>query len=453
VESPSQRYGSAVETPPERRLRHADPTDELVGIQLDDAVYRSLRLLWRERQIVKKALAVGVVVSIILAFVIPKRYQAVTRLMPPDNSSMLNTLIGFGGGGNSAGASAGLGLAASLLGMKTTGALFIAALQSRVLEDRMVDRFDLKKVYGRTFYEDARRDLENATDIGEDRKTGVITIKYVDRDPGRARDITNAYAEELGKLMAEVSTSSARRERIFLEERLKVVKKELDQSAVEFSKFASANTALNIPEQAKAAFTAAARVQGELAAAESQLQGMEQIYTDSNVRVKSLRARIEELRRQVQSSGAADSTTNPSNQSLGQIIRELPRLGVTYADLYRKTMINEAVFEALTKQYELARVQEAKEVPPVNVLDPAVYPERKYSPKRWLVVLIGTMFSFLLSASWILGRDYWERIDPADERKRIVQEIWARSAGRMKFVRNGRVRAATAGSQDGDSSS
>ena len=120
---------------------------------------------------------------------------------------------------------------------------------------------------------------------------------------------------------------------------------------------------------------AAATLQGQLIAAESELQGLKQIYTDSNPRVRSLNARVDELKRQLDKlGGKGESMTEASDQpgdSLYPSIRKLPLLGVTYADLYRRTMIQEAVLETLTKEYEIAKVQEAKEIPTVKVLDAA----------------------------------------------------------------------------------
>jgi capsule polysaccharide export protein KpsE/RkpR len=434
VDNSGQRYGSAVESPPELQLPRTDPGDELMEIQFDRVVFGKLRLLWEERKFLTRALGLGLVLSIILAYLIPVKFQSTTRLMPPDNQNSLAALAMLGTGGSSSGAgSTGLGLAASLLGGKTTGALFGGVLLSRTVEDRLIDRFDLLKVYGRKLKQEARKDLEKNTDISEDRKTGILTITVTADTKERARDLASGYVEELGRRMTEVSTNSAHRERVFLEDHLKVVKKELDQSALEFSAFATKNTAINIPEQVKATMTAAARVQGELAAAESELHGLEQVYTDNNVRVRSLRARIEELHKQVQT---RTQNTNGGEDSLGQIIRDLPRLGVTWTELYRRAMINEAVYEALTKQYEYSKVQEAKEVPPVSVLDAANLPEKKSSPIRWIVVLVGLMFSFAIGSGWIIGKNSWNRMDPADERKRMAQEIWEQSTARLRVGRH-----------------
>src|SRR5439155_1386233 len=219
--------------------------------------------------------------------------------------------------------------------------------------------------------------------------------------------MAQAYVEELNGLVAELSTSSARRERIFLEGRLQAVSQDLEAAEKEFSEFASKNTAIDIKEQGKAMVEGAAILQGQLIAAQSELEGLRQIYTDNNVRVRSVRARIDELKHQLEKMGgkgenpSADSgqeQDSPAQQdSLYPSIRKLPLLGVTYADLYRRTRVQEAVFESLTKEYELAKVQEVKEIPTVKVLDSPNIPERKSFPPRLLIMFLGTVFAFGLA--------------------------------------------------------
>ena len=248
---------------------------------------------------------------------------------------------------------------------------------------------------------DVRKDLAERTEISVDRKSQIITFIVTDRDAKRAAAMGQAYVEELNRLVAELSTSSARRERLFLEGRLQSVSRDLEQSEKDFSQFASKNTAIDIKEQGKAMVEAAAVLQGQLIAAESEYEGLKQIYTDNNVRVRSVKARIDELRRQLEKlGGKGESATTVSDQpgeSLYPSIRKLPLLGVKYADLYRQTKIQEAVLETLTKEYELAKVEEAKEIPTVKVLDVANIPDKKSFPPR-----LSIMFSW--HGSGICGR-------------------------------------------------
>jgi uncharacterized protein involved in exopolysaccharide biosynthesis len=217
---------------------------------------------------------------------------------------------------------------------------------------------------------------------------------------------------------------------MFIEQRLVSVKSDLDDAEKRFSAFASKNTALDIKEQAKAEVGAAAVLQGQLIAAQSELQGLQQIYTTSNVRVRSLKARVDELQRQLDriagtdASLAADSTDSSPNSYPS--IRRLPLLGVEWADLYRKTKIQETVYELLNQQYELTRIQEAKEIPTIRVIDPANLPEKKSWPPRLLIMMAITAGALLVTTIWIIGSDQWESIDRRSPGKVFITHIWGR---------------------------
>lgn len=414
------------------------------GGSTDSVLY--MRLLWQRRRIFARVGLYAFLFSGLLAFLIPVRFESISRLMPPDNqsASSLATAVAAMSGG--AGGLAGM--ANDFLGLKSTSDIFVGILSSRTVQDKLIQQFDLKKVYWDSRMEDARKDLASHTSISVDRKSQIITIGVTDHDPRRAAAMGQAYVEELNRLVAELSTSSARRERMFLEERLKAVNKDLEAAEKEFSLFSSKNTAIDIKEQGKAMVEAAATLQGQLIAAESELQGLLQIYTDNNVRVRSVRARIAELKHQLEKIGGKDEAApayppQQGNSSVQQdalypSIRKLPLLGVTYADLYRRTRVREAVFESLTKEYELAKVQEVKEIPVVKVLDIPNIPDKKSFPPRTLIVLLGTAVGMAMAATWILGRTAWEHTDPADPRKAFAQEVFTTvKASLPKFARNG----------------
>lgn len=406
-----------------------------------------LRSLWEERRYLGKAVSAGFAGGLLIALLIPSRYQSTARLMPPDSQAnaslgMLAALTAKSGSGM--GAAAG-----DLLGIRGSGALFTGILRSRTVEDRLVGRFHLHEVYGIRLEEDAQAKLAENTEISEDRKSGIITISVTDRDPKRAAAITQAYVEELNQLVAELSTSAAHRERVFLEERLSSVKQDLDDASRKFSEFESTNKTIDIKEQARAMVQGAAAVEGELIATESELKGLEEIYTTNNVRVRALQARIGELRRQLDKlSGGAAPELRPSGEisdAAYPTIRRLPLLGVTYADLFRRMQIQEAVYETLTQQFELAKVQEAKETPSVKVLDAASLPEKKSFPPRTLIVLMSGFLVFGGAAMFIVARATWEQTDTNDAGKVLAQEVLQTVQARMPWAEpNGsRVQAAT----------
>jgi uncharacterized protein involved in exopolysaccharide biosynthesis len=405
-----------------------------------ELVLGKVRLLWRERQFLFRVTGMGMVLALAVAFLIPPEFESATRLMPPDSQStasmaMLASL--------SARAGTGLGdVAGNLLGLKSSGELFVGVLESRTVQDRLIQRFDLRKVYRERLWQNARKELASKTGISEDRKSGIITITVTDRDPRRAAAMGDAYVEELNRLVADLSTSGAHRERLFLEQRLQAVQQDLEAAEKDFSQFASKNMAIDIKEQGKAMVEAAATLQGQLIAAESEVEGLRQIYTDNNVRVRSVQARISELKQQLDKVGgkgegtSADSAS--SKDSLYPSIKKLPLLGVTYADMYRRTKVQEAIYEALTQQYELAKVQEVREMPSVKVLDPSNIPERKSFPPRTVLVLLGTFLSLALGVAWILGNANWQQMDSNHPAKVVVLGVYGGARSHLEHAsRNG----------------
>jgi uncharacterized protein involved in exopolysaccharide biosynthesis len=223
--------------------------------------------------------------------------------------------------------------------------------------------------------------------------------------------------------MAKVSTSAARRERIFIEGRLADESKNLHDAEQQFSQFASSNMALDVPEQTKVTVEAAARLQGELIANQAQLEGLKQTYTAENIRVKSIQAHVNELERALAkiNSGAASSVQDPTSPYPS--VKNLPLLGVKWADLFRNTKIRETVVELLTQQYEMARIQEAKEIPSVKVLDSASNPEKK-KPSWKLILLVGTLLGIILACLGNLLKDWWERWDHDDPRRMLIAHVF-----------------------------
>ena len=390
----------------------------------DDSALRSVRLLWIARRTLGKVLAVGAGIGLVTAFSLPVKYQSSVQLMPPDSGESLSLPLLAAMSQRSG---SGLGtFAGDALGIKSSGALFIGVWRSRTVEDRLVDKFLLKKVYGVRLAEQARSILQTNTDISEDRKSGIIAISVRDRNAKRARLLAQANVEELNHLVVELSTSAAHRERVFLEERLVTIKENLDLASREFSQFASKNAAIDIKEQGRAMVESSALLQGQWIAAESELRGLEAIYTPNNVRVRALQARISELRQQVQKMNGSEKRIASDADHAGAdypSLRTLPLLGVTYSDLYRRTKIEETVYETLTQQYELAKVEEAKETPSVKVLDSASVPERKVFPPRLVVTCLCMGMTFLASIAAITTHDKWQRIASSDPRKMFVLEV------------------------------
>ncbi|HEY2857386.1 MAG TPA: Wzz/FepE/Etk N-terminal domain-containing protein [Terracidiphilus sp.] len=395
----------------------------------------NLQLFWNGRRLLFRIAAIAFVVSLGLSLVIPKMYVSEARLMPPENSgssSMLYAAIAQ----RALGSDALAGLATSLMGGHSSGALFINLLQSSSVTDRVIDRFNLMHVYGKRYRVDAAKTLTHRTKIEQDKKSGVLTLSVEDTDPTRARDMAQAYLEALDSVVNRTSTSSAHQERVFIEKRLQEVKGNLTRAENAMSEFSSTHSAIDLKEQARATVESQARVEGELVAARSELDSLRQVYGDENVRVRTTQARISSLQRQLEKMGGTSAPLatlsgegSGSDNSLSYLpLRQVPRLAVPYANLYREVHVQETVFDLLTQQYEVARIQEAKDIPAVTLIDAPGIPEKKSFPPRAVVTLALTMLTVLCSCIILICREAWLRIDPSDPRRRLGHDV----AGSMR---------------------
>ncbi|HEY3990127.1 MAG TPA: Wzz/FepE/Etk N-terminal domain-containing protein [Acidobacteriaceae bacterium] len=394
----------------------------------------SAATLWERRRLLLRIAVVSLLLSLLIAFILPKRYKSSAQIMPPSSPSigtaMLAALAGHALGGMS-----GIGgLAGTLLGGNNTTPLYIDLLRSGTVAGHLIDRFHLQHVYHKRYRVDTAKYLARHTTITDDKKSGVITIIVDDTDPRRARDLAQAYLDELNLLLNRTSTSSAHQERVFIEKRLQKVKADLEQAQQQMSEFSSTHSTIDIKEQARAMVDATSRLQGQMILEQANLNSLRQIYGDGNVRVRATQARIAELRTQLAKIGGSsaplpssesdDHSAASSGSELYPPLRQLPRLAVPYADLYRQVQVQETVFELLTQQYELARIQEAKDVPVVSVIDSPGIPEKKSWPPRLLLAAFLTLVSTSLAAALLLAWQRWLRISASDPRKVLAQQIY-----------------------------
>lgn len=386
----------------------------------------NLHVLWSSRNLLLRITAIAFIVSALVAFLIPRMYTAQAQIMPPEMSGMNpitlaalaqrttnNDILG--------------GLALSLLGGHSNGALFVDLLQCASVSGNLMDRFQLLSVYHKHYRVDAAKVLARRTRISQDKKSGVLTISVQDTNPVRARDLTQAYLDELNLIVNRTSRSPAHQERVFIQNRLVEVKMKLARAQEELSEFSSSHTAIDLKEQARATVESEARAQGELIAAQSELDSLKQMYGDDNVRVRASQARISSLKHELEKMGGSAAPLPPAtdaNVALPYLpLRQVPRLAVPYANLYREVQVQETVYNLLTQQYEIARIQEAKDIPVVNVIDAPGIPEKKSFPPRTILTIALTGVVFIIASFTLLGRHYWGLVDPLDPRRRFAREV------------------------------
>lgn len=391
-------------------------------------------LLWNERRLFWRVAWKTFIVALIISFLLPKHFDATVKVVPGENST--SGMMGLPAklanmGGSTVGSGISLALDASgILSGKTPTAFYVEILKSRSLQDHIIDQFNLRERYWKTGrwwprdYYDTRKKLASFTDIDEDKKSNVITVTVTDYDRNTAAQIANAYVTELNRAAAGLNTGEAHRERVFLENRLSEAKQDLDRTALALSQYSSKNTIMDPQGQGRAMVDAAARVQGEIIAAEAELKGLQQIYSDDNVRVRTLKARLETLRSKLHGMAGREAETQAAQPDYPSM-STLPILGYRYSDLYRQMKIQEAIYEFVTQQYEAAKIEEAKELPSVRVMDPAIAPEKKSSPPRVLIWVSSVLGSFVLTAFWVLGKNSWEQMPAHDSRRLLAADVAA----------------------------
>lgn len=320
-------------------------------------------------------------------------------------------------------------LAGGLLSGHTSSALFVDLLRSGNVSGALIDRFQLQLAWHKRYRVDTAKYLARHTSIVDDKRSGVITIEVQDSDPVRARDLAQGYLDELNRVVTQTSSSSAHQQRVFIERRLATVQSDLEQAQLALSDFSSSHSMINVTEQERAMIDAAARLQAQDIVGQSEVDSLRQIYGDSNVRVRAAQARVAELGRQLEKmSGSAapvssDSQASDAAGALYPPLRQLPRLGVMYVDLYRRVRVQEQVFELLTQQDEMARIAEARDIPVVSVIDVPGIAEKKSFPPRLLVALLIALLALGCAAAVLLARDRWNRLEPADPRRLLGEEV------------------------------
>ena len=308
------------------------------------------------------------------------------------------------------------------LGLKNPADVFVAMLQSRTVEDALVNRFDLRKLYNVKRYQDARKILEKRSEINPE-KEGLISIQVSDRDPKRAAEIANTWVDELRDLNQNLAFTEAAQRRIFFEQKLAAEREDMSSSELALRQLQVKTGLIQPDAQARALIGAVADLRAQVAAKQVQLQSLRTYATEDNPDVRRAERELAEL----QSQSAKLSQTERSGADLGEgnlqvPTRLVPQANLEYLRAMRELKYHESLYDFLTKQLEAARIDEAKNAVLVQVVDRAVEPERKSSPKRLLIIALTAVASFLLSC---LGVLIWEAVrrkqqDP-NERARIAQ--------------------------------
>ena len=343
--------------------------------------------------------------SVVCSLLLPKVYTATARILPPQKSeSSLAGLLSSGGPLE--------GLGVSLFGGKSSADLFIGILESRTVADILIKRFNLSEVYEQNLKEEVYRILAANTNIQISRKTQIISVSVDDRNPALAAELANAYVEALDHVNRVVNITEGKRKRVFLEARLEKVKNELVAAETALKDFQEKYKLVALDEQARVTIEGAAKLKGEIIAAQTELEVLKEFGTERQNEAIMLKSRITELENQLARIGKKDESKR--NPDFYVPLNELPELGLQLARLTREAKIQEKVFELVTSQYELAKIEEAKDMDTIQVLDRAVPPERKSKPKRFLIVTLSTIVAVFVGFFIAFLLEYMSRLKTDD---------------------------------------
>jgi len=341
------------------------------------------------------------IAAAITVLLIPSRYTAETVVLPPgQNSSTSSALLSQMGGGALA------SLAGGSLGIKNPGDMYVSLFRGRTIEDSLIQRFGLMQSYHEKRLSDARREFEKNSTVVLGVKDGLIRISVTDRDPKLAADIANGYVDEFRKLSASLAISEASQRRAFFQQQLLEANANL-AAAEEAMKHTEQSTGiLQIDSQAKSLIESAAILRGQIAAQEVELQGMTSYATEKNPQVVTAEQRLLALKAQLAKLSGTDS--NPGSDIMvpkGNI----PEAGIEYIRKLRDVKYYETIAELIAKQFEMAKLDEAREGAIIQVSDVAVPPDKKSSPHRSLLVVLMTLIAFVIAVLWALSAARWRQ--------------------------------------------
>lgn len=366
-----------------------------------------LQVLVKRKMLIVTICSVAVVASVIYSLTLTNIYSATAKILPPQKESGggLSALLGQAGG--LAGLAAG--------GLGGGGELYLGILKSRSVGDAVIKRLDLAKVYQAKTLEAARRTLESAVKV-QTGKDGIISITAEDKDPKLSALLANTVVDELGKTTIRLNLSKVGTERLFLEKRLDLVKKDLKAAEDDLKLFAQSNKIVQVDSQATASIEGIARLKGELASKEVQLAVLSSQQTEQSPEVKAIQAGVKRLKGEL-GKLAGNNGGGEGIPSLGNV----PGVGLEYSRKLRELKTQEAIFEQLTKQFEVAKINEAKDSSNFQILDEAVVPISKSKPKRSQLVIMATAAAFLVSICVVFALEYLDKM--SDEERQIIDSI------------------------------
>jgi tyrosine-protein kinase Etk/Wzc len=334
------------------------------------------------------ALCIGVLTSLLLK----PNFTATAAILPPQQQSSSSSLMG------QLGSLAALGGGASVLGIKSPADMYVGILQCRTIADEIISQFHLESIYKRKKRDDTRTALRAHTEI-EAGKDNLIRISVTDHDPNRARDLANAYVDELYRVNSNLAITEAAQRRVFFDQQLDAEKKALALAEDDLRATEQRTGLIQLSGQAQMIIQSIAQLRAEIASREVEMQAMRTFATEQNPDLTRLQEVISTMRRQL----TMLEDDQARQQQPGNIALPAGRVAedsLEYARKFREVKYHESLFDLLSRQYEAARIDEAKSAPIIQVIDRAVAPDKKSGPHGSLITIGLGILGFSLACAW-----------------------------------------------------
>lgn len=390
--------------------------EQTVEIHLLDYLLVITRWRWR----ILRNMALAAVGIFLLSFLLPKKYAAVTTLMPPpeqEGSSMASLLSEVKVPG------------VALPGKVTSADLFLEILHSRSVGEKVLlrrfsvkgDSLPLLHILGARNIEAGLQKMSKRASFSLSKKM-VMTISVEMNNPRLAADVANAYVEELDRVNREKSVSRAKNSRLYIEEQLHETQRRLGDATRLLAEYQRGHRAVSLEEQVKASILQSSEVKAQIIAKEIELNVMLQSMKPENPLVVRARQALTELRRKYDDLqiGAGDR----QQEEIFMPVARVPEVGIQMAELMREAKVQETVWELLNSQYYQTRIEEARDTPTVQVLDAAVPPLFKSSPKRKLLAMVLGLLAGFATLFYAFVQEYAGHLDQRPDERNKWQEFF-----------------------------
>jgi tyrosine-protein kinase Etk/Wzc len=378
-------------------------TERSEKIDEEVSVLDLLIVLAQRKRLILLTTAAFAIFAVVISLILPQRYTATVTLLPPQQNSTMGSMLASqvgGMGGMAALAGAGLGI-------KNPNDMFVALFKSRTVEDALVQHFGLMQEYHMRYLSDARKVFESNVTVDGNGKDGLIHISIEDPNPRRAADLANGYVDQFRGLSQHLAITEASQRRLFFEQQLEQAKNNLADAEEALKKTELSTGVIQLDSQARALIEAASTLRAQIAAREVQIQGMQTYATGENSDVVQAQRELESMRAQLAKLGGSEG--GPSGELIVPKGR-VPEAGLEYVRKLRDVKYNETIFDILARQFEVAKLDEAKQGALIQVVDAAIIPERRSFPKRALILFGATGLGFCLSVCVVLLQASFRRL-------------------------------------------